>query len=128
MGADFIAVAVDVTEDQKYWLRDLADRNDTELMAFLSNDNMFWDKYFDEVVCRDDAAKTLRCDLLEAISIAYEPGREATWLHLDKKTWAVTGEHSWGDVSETYTSLLLLSEYQAFFTLEDKHRADNQTK
>ena len=116
MGADFIAVAVDVSEDEAYWLREIADRNDVELLNFLAHDRTFlWDKYFaNEDDDRNSVVKHLRANLLEGIAVAYHPGRETAWLVLDGKPWAITGEHSWGDVSEVYEALALFEEYQQY--------------
>ena len=124
MGADFIAVAIDVSEQEVYWLREIADRSDAELLQFLASDRvLLWEHYFtDEVDDRNGVVKTLRGDLIEAISIAYDPGRDVTWLYLDGKPWAITGEHSWGDVSETYTSLALFYSYQSYIKLNKYHK------
>ena len=124
MGADFIAVAIDVSEQEVYWLREIADRSDAELLHFLASDRvLLWEHYFtDEIDDRNGVVKTLRGDLIEAISIAYDPGRDVTWLYLDGKPWAITGEHSWGDVSETYTSLALFYSYQSYIKLNKYHK------
>ena len=124
MGADFVAVAIDVSEQEVYWLREIADRSDAELLQFLASDRvLLWEHYFtDEVDDRNGVVKTLRGDLIEAISIAYDPGRDVTWLYLDGKPWAITGEHSWGDVSETYTSLALFYSYQSYIKLNKYHK------
>ena len=121
MGADFVAVAIDVSEQEVYWLREIANRSDAELLQFLASDRvLLWEHYFhDEVDDRNGVVKTLRGDLIEAISIAYDPGRDVTWLYLDGKPWAITGEHSWGDVSETYTSLALFYSYQSYLRLNN---------
>jgi len=121
MGADFVAVAIDVSEQEVYWLREIANRSDAELLQFLASDRvLLWEHYFhDEVDDRNGVVKTLRGDLIEAISIAYDPGRDVTWLYLDGKPWAITGEHSWGDVSETYTSLVLFYSYQSYLKLNN---------
>ena len=124
MGADFVAVAIDVSEQEVYWLREIADRSDAELLHFLASDRvLLWEHYFtDEIDDRNGVVKTLRGDLIEAISIAYDPGRDVTWLYLDGKPWAITGEHSWGDVSETYTSLALFYSYQSYIKLNKYHK------
>lgn len=123
MGADFVAVAVDVSKDEAYWLREIADRNDVELLNFLAHDRTFlWDRYFaNEDDDRNAVVKTLRANLLDAIFIAYHPGRDSAWLNLDGKWWSLTGEHSWGDVGETFDSLALFSSYQAYLNLQRKH-------
>lgn len=123
MGADFIAVAVDVSESETYWLREIADHNDAQLVSFLANDRvLLWEKYFhDEANDRNDVVKTLRCDLITAVSCAYDPGRDATWLHLDGKTWAITGEHSWGDVGELFESYVLFDQFQSYVKFNDKY-------
>jgi hypothetical protein len=123
MGADFIAVAVDVSESETYWLREIADHNDAQLVSFLASDRvLLWEKYFhDEANDRNDVVKTLRCDLITAVSCAYDPGRDATWLHLDGKTWAITGEHSWGDVGELFESYVLFDQFQSYVKFNDKY-------
>ena len=116
MGADFIAVAVDVSRQETYWLREIADHNDAELLHFLASDRvMLWDKYFHEDVDdRNGVVKTLRGDLISAVTAAYDPGREGTWMHLDGKPWAITGEHSWGDVGELFDQYVLFDYFQSY--------------
>ncbi len=123
MGTDFVAVAVDVSEQEAYWLREIADHNDAELLHFLANDRvMLWEKYFhDDVDDRNGVVKTLRGDLISAVTAAYDPGRDATWLHLDGKPWAITGEHSWGDVGEVFDQYVLFDLFQSYLRLTDKH-------
>lgn len=116
MGSDFFAVAVDVSEQETYWLREIADHSDAQLLSFLASDRvLLWDKYFcDEIEDRNDVVKTLRGDLITAVSCAYDPGRDATWLHLDGKPWAITGDHSWGDVGEVFESYVLFNQFQSY--------------
>lgn len=123
MGADFVAVAVDVSEQEAYWLREIADRNDAELLGFLATDRvLLWERYFtDDVDDRNNVVKTLRCDLISAVSCAYDPGRDATWLYLDGKPWAITGEHSWGDVGEMFDLYVLFGQFQSYLQLKPRH-------
>ena len=123
MGADFVAAAVDVSEPEAYWLREIGDHNDAELLNFLASDRvLLWDKYFhDEIDDRNGVVKTLRGDLISAVAAAYDPGRDGTWMHLDGKTWAITGEHSWGDVGELFDQYLLFDLFQSYLRFTHKY-------
>jgi len=127
MGADFICLVVPVDKPQTYWVENVALMNDAAVMYFAeaTESEFGWEEKCDDF---DDRWWLVRRELVTGISIAYDPGRDGTWTQIDGKPYCVLGEHSWGDVSETFESLRVFRDFQAYLELENIRRADKQTE
>jgi hypothetical protein len=127
MGADFICVIVAVDKPQTYWLQRVALMSDKAVLYFAeaTESEFYWEE---NVPALEDRMTYVRGELIAGISIAYDPGRDGTWTQIDGKPYCVVGEHSWGDISNTYETIRVFRDFQSYLALEDIHRADNQTE
>jgi hypothetical protein len=127
MGADFICLVVAVDKPQTYWVSRVALMSDTAIMYFAeaTESEFNWEEQCED--CLDRWA-LVRGELVTGISIAYDPGRDGTWTQIDGKPYCVVGEHSWGDVSNTFESLRVFRDFQSYLELEEIHRANNETE
>jgi hypothetical protein len=127
MGADFICLVVAVDKPQTYWMEHIALMNDAAVMYFAeaTESEFGWEEKCDDL---DDRWWLVRRELVTGVSIAYDPGRDGTWTQIDGKPYCVLGEHSWGDVSETFESLRVFRDFQAYLEMENVRCADNETE
>ena len=127
MGADFICIVVPVEKPQTYWLTRVASMGDKAMLYFAeATESEFG--WYDKTDDNDAMLTFVRGELVAGISIAYDPGRDGTWTQIDGKPYCVVGEHSWGDISNTYETIRVFRDFQSYLALEDIHRADNETK
>ena len=127
MGADFICIVVPVDKPQTYWLQRVASMSDKAVLYFAeaTESEFCWEENAPEL---DDRMAYVRGELVTGISIAYDPGRDGTWTPIEGKPYCVVGEHSWGDISNTYESIRVFRDFQSYLALEEIRRANNQTE
>ena len=127
MGADFICIVVPVDKPQTYWLQRVASMSDKAILYFAEATESEFD-WREKTDNDDDMLTFVRGELVDGISIAYDPGRDGTWTHINGSPYCVVGEHSWGDVSNVFESIRVFRDFQSYLELEDKHRANNETE
>jgi hypothetical protein len=71
----------------------------------------------------DDSHNYLLKELKEAVAVIYfSDCREITSFRPEKKNWLVTGEMSWGDVSDAYNYMTLLNNADAYTVITKYNR------